>query len=127
MTQPTVLSSADLEKLTAFDSCTISNAIERFSAAIGLAPNCVGCVTNGAVQMYASYTSVAHADADIADFGQLHRHGIVAIPLSIATEVPKVASDIQQQERESRFSLQGLSERIRNIGLCCDLPRSGAE
>ena len=124
MTQPTVLSSADLEKLTAFDSCTISNAIERLSAAIGLALNCVGCVTNGAVQMYARYTSVAHADAYIAKFGQLHGE---AIPLSIATEVPKAASDIQRQERESRFSLQGLSKRIRNMNLFCDLPRSGTE
>jgi regulator of RNase E activity RraA len=57
--------------------------------------------------------------------GDLHR--IVAIPLSIATEVPKAASDIQRRERESRFSLQGLSERIRNMNLCCDLSRSGAE
>jgi hypothetical protein len=29
--QSTVLSSADLEKLKAFDSCTISNAIERLN------------------------------------------------------------------------------------------------
>jgi regulator of RNase E activity RraA len=31
MTHATVVSSADLEKLKAFDSCTISNAIERFN------------------------------------------------------------------------------------------------
>jgi 4-hydroxy-4-methyl-2-oxoglutarate aldolase len=31
MTHATVVSSADLEKLTALDSCTISNAIERFN------------------------------------------------------------------------------------------------
>jgi regulator of RNase E activity RraA len=31
MTHPTVLAAADLEKLKAFDSCTISNAIESFN------------------------------------------------------------------------------------------------
>jgi 4-hydroxy-4-methyl-2-oxoglutarate aldolase len=243
MTHPTVLAPADLEKLKAFDSCTISNAIERLNvrlrnegflsgvarcrfpkfppmvgyaatarirtgappmahrcyydrmdwwhyvaslpeprvmvlhdsdhqpglgafvgevhAAIGIALNCVGCVTNGAVrdlpaveamgfQMYASHTSVSHAYAHITEFGQpveidslkvssgdlLHgdRHGIVTIPLSIATEVPKMASDLQREEGElidfcqsPRFTLQGLSERIQNMNLSCDLPWRGTE
>ncbi len=214
MSHPTVLSSPDLEKLKAFDSCTISNAIERLNvrlrsegflsgwraagfrssrrwsatqrpefapglrrrpvavtttawiggitwprspnrglwprrisinqpglgafvgeihAAIGVALSCVGCVTNGAVR---DLPAVEIDSLKIKSGDLLHgdRHGIVAIPLSIATKVPKVASDIQRQEREliefcssPRFSLEGLSERIQNMNLCCDLPWSGAE
>jgi regulator of RNase E activity RraA len=243
MADQTVLSSIDLEKLRAFDSCTISNAIEHLNvrlrnegflsgvarcrfpkfppmvgyaatarirtgtppmvhrcyydrmdwwnyvaslpkprimvlqdcdhqpglgafvgeihAAIGLALNCVGCVTNGAVrdlpaveamsfQMYASHVSVSHAYAHIIEFGQpveidslkitsgdlLHgdRHGIVAIPFSIAAQVPKVASDIQKQERElidfcssSRFSLQELAKRIQTMNLARDLRWTGTK
>jgi regulator of RNase E activity RraA len=243
MTQRTVLSSLDLEKLKAFDSCTITNAIERLNvrlrnegflsgvarcrfprfppmvgyaatarirtaappmsqrcyydrmdwwnyvaslpkprvivlqdadhnpglgafvgeihAAIGHALNCVGCVTNGAVrdlpaveamgfQLYAGHTSVSHAYAHIADFGEpveigglkfssgdlLHgdRHGIVNIPLSIAAEVALEASKICRQEREliefcqsPRFSLGELAERIQNMDPSCDLPWKGAK
>lgn len=243
MTQPTDMPSVDLETLRTFDSCTISNAIERLNvrlrnegflsgvarcrfprlppmvgyaatariraasppmshrcyydrmdwwnyvaslpeprvlvlqdadhnpglgafvgeihAAIGVALNCVGCVTNGAVrdlpaveamgfQMYANHTSVSHAYAHIVDFGEpveisslkiasgdlLHgdRHGVVNIPLSIAAEVSLEASKIKQQEHEliqfcrsPGFSLQELSERIRNINVSCDLPWRGAK
>jgi 4-hydroxy-4-methyl-2-oxoglutarate aldolase len=207
MTQQTACSSADLERLKTFDSCTISNAIERLNvrlrnegflsgvarcrfprlppmvgyaatarirttsppmshrcyydrmdwwnyvasvpeprvlvlqdadhnpglgafmgeihAAIGVALNCVGCVTNGAVrdlpaveamgfQMYANHTSVSHAYAHIVEFGEpveisslkissgdlLHgdRHGVVNVPLSIANQVPKVAAKINADE-----------------------------
>jgi len=133
--------------------------VGEIHAAIGRALNCVGCVTNGAVrdlpaveamgfQMYASRTSVSHAYAHIAEFGQpveidslkissgdlLHgdRHGIVNIPLSIATELPLEASKIRQQERDlvqfcssPDFSLQELAERIKNMDLSCDLPWRG--
>lgn len=94
-------------------------------AAIGVALNCVGCVTNGAVrdlpdveamgfQMFANHTSVSHAYAHIIEFGEpveigslkissgdlLHgdRHGIVNIPLSVAHEVPKMAATINARE-----------------------------
>jgi len=243
MTHPTVPSPLDLEKLKAFDSCTVSNAIERLNvrmrnegflsgvarcrfpkfppmvgyaatarirtasppmshrcyydrmdwwnyvaslpeprvlvlqdsdhqpglgafvgeihAAIGLALNCVGCVTNGAVrdlpaveamgfQLYASHTSVSHAYAHIADFGEaveidglkissgdmLHgdRHGVLTIPLSIAAQVSLEASKILKEEREllqfcrsSRFSLRELSERIQKMNSCCDLPWQGSQ
>jgi 4-hydroxy-4-methyl-2-oxoglutarate aldolase len=99
--------------------------VGEIHAAIGVALNCVGCVTNGAVrdlpaveamgfQMYASHTSVSHAYAHIVDFGEpveisslkissgdlLHgdRHGVVNIPLSIANQVPKVAAKINADE-----------------------------
>lgn len=243
MAYQTALSSVDLEQLKAFDSCTISNAIERLNvrlrnegflsgvarccfpklppmvgyaatarirtasppmshrcyydrmdwwnyvaslpgprvivlqdadhnpglgafvgeihAAIGLALNCVGCVTNGAVrdlpaveamgfQMFASHTSVSHAYAHVADFGEpveidslkissgdlLHgdRHGIVSIPPSIGAEVSLEASKIKEEEHEliqfcrsPGFSLQELSERIRNMNAGCDLPRRSAK
>jgi regulator of RNase E activity RraA len=99
--------------------------VGEIHAAIGVALNCVGCVTNGAVrdlpaveamgfQMYANHTSVSHAYAHITDFGGpveisslkissgdlLHgdRHGVVNIPLSIANQVPKVAAKINADE-----------------------------
>jgi 4-hydroxy-4-methyl-2-oxoglutarate aldolase len=243
MAQQTVRSSVNLEKLKEFDSCTISNAIERFNvrlrndgflsgvarcrfprlppmigyaatarvrtasppmsqrcyydrmdwwnyvasvpeprvlvlqdadhnpglgafvgeihAAIGVTLKCLGCLTNGAVrdlpdveamgfQTYASHTSVLHAYAHIIEFGQpveidslkissgdlLHgdRHGIASIPLSIAAKVPKIASDLQREESDlidfcnpPHFTLQGLSGRIQNMNLSCDLPWRGAE
>ena len=101
--------------------------VGEIHAAIGVALNCVGCVTNGAVrdlpsveamgfQMYASHTSVSHAYAHIVDFGEpveisslkissgdlLHgdRHGIINVPLSIAAEVSLEASKIKEQEHE---------------------------
>jgi regulator of RNase E activity RraA len=243
MTQKTVCSSVNLEKLKDLDSCTVSNAIERLNvrlrnegflsgvarcrfpkfppmvgyaatarirtasppmshrcyydhmdwwnyvaslpeprvlvlqdadhnaglgafvgeihAAIGLALNCVGCVTNGAVRdlpaveamgfhMYASHTSVSHAYAHIADFGEpveidslkissgdlLHgdRNGVVNIPLSVANEIPMVATKLKAEEleliqfcRSPHFSLKELGERIKNMDLSCDLPWRGAK
>ena len=234
----TIASPIDLEKLRAFDSCTISNAIERLNvrlrnegflsgparcrfpnlppmagyaatarirtssppmshrcyydrmdwwhyvaslpeprvmvlqdadrqpgfgafvgeihAAIGRALNCVGCVTNGAVrdlpaveamgfQLYARRTSVSHAYAHIAEFGEpveidglkissgdlLHgdRHGVVNIPLSIAAELPAEASRLVAEERQlvefchsPGFSLRELAERVRKMNVSCDLP-----
>jgi regulator of RNase E activity RraA len=243
MTLPTDMPSVDLEKLRSFDSCTVSNAIERLNvrlrnegflsgvarcrfpklppmvgyaatarirtgsppmshrcyydrmdwwnyvaslpeprvmvlqdadhnaglgafvgeihAAIGVALKCVGCVTNGAVrdlpaaeamgfQMFAGHTSVSHAYAHIVDFGEpveidslkissgdlLHgdRHGIVHIPLSIASKIPLEASKIKDEEHDlidfcgsSRFSLRELAERIQNMNLSCDLPWRGSK
>jgi regulator of RNase E activity RraA len=101
--------------------------VGEIHAAIGIALNCVGCVTNGAVrylpaveamgfQLYASHTSVSHAYAHIVDFGEpveidslkissgdlLHgdRHGIVHIPLEVAAEVSIQASKIEEEERD---------------------------
>jgi 4-hydroxy-4-methyl-2-oxoglutarate aldolase len=101
--------------------------VGEIHAAIGLALNCVGCVTNGAVrdlpavealgfQLYASHISVSHAYAHIIEFGEpveidglkisssdlLHgdRHGVISIPQSIAAEIPETASNIRQEELE---------------------------
>ena len=128
--------------------------VGEIHAAIGVALHCVGCLTNGAVrdlpaveamgfQMYANHTSVSHAYAHIAEFGEpveigslkiasgdlLHgdRHGIVQIPLAIAAQIPHEASKIRANEQEliqfcrsPRFSLGELSERIRKMNVRCD-------
>jgi 4-hydroxy-4-methyl-2-oxoglutarate aldolase len=130
--------------------------VGEIHAAIGVALHCVGCVTNGAVrdlpaveamgfQMYARRTSVSHAYAHIADFGEpveidglkispgdlLHgdRHGVINIPLSIASELPGEAAKILAEERElvefcrsARFSLRELEKRIRKMNVSCDSP-----
>ena len=135
--------------------------VGEIHAAIGVALHCVGCITNGAVrdlpaveamgfQMFANHTSVSHAYAHIVEFGEpveisslkissgdlLHgdRHGVVNIPLSVANQVPNMATEINADElaliefcRSPRFSLQELAQRIQNINPSCNLPWRGAE
>jgi len=101
--------------------------IGEVHASIGLALNCVGCVTNGAVrdlpavaemgfQMFAGCVSVSHAYAHIIEFGEpveidglkiapgdlIHgdRHGVLTIPLSIAAKIPEAASQLLAEEQE---------------------------
>jgi 4-hydroxy-4-methyl-2-oxoglutarate aldolase len=96
-------------------------------AHILVALGCVGVVTNGAVrnvnevqalpfQMYAGNLSVSHAYAHVLDFGKLvevghmqvrpgdllhgDRHGIQTVPFEIAHQVPAVAQEMIEQERE---------------------------
>jgi 4-hydroxy-4-methyl-2-oxoglutarate aldolase len=96
-------------------------------AAIGLALECVGCVTNGAVrdlaaveamrfQLFAGGVSPSHSYAHIIEFGEpveidglkiasgdlIHgdRNGVLTIPAQIAKEVPAVACQIVAEERE---------------------------
>jgi 4-hydroxy-4-methyl-2-oxoglutarate aldolase len=96
-------------------------------AAIGVALDCAGCVTNGAVrdlpalkelkfQVFAGKLSVSHSYAHIIDFGEpieigglkirsgdlLHGdlHGVLSIPLQVAALVPAEASKILAEERE---------------------------
>ncbi len=96
-------------------------------AAIGLALNCVGYVTNGAVRdlaaveaqgfhLFSGGVAVSHAYAHIVDMGEpvelgglkilpgdlIHgdRHGVHTIPLSIAAEVPDMAAKLVAEERE---------------------------
>jgi len=101
--------------------------VGEIHAAIGLALECVGCVTNGAVrdlpavkgmgfQLFAGNVSVSHAYAHIIDFsepveigglkirsGDLllgDRHGVLNIPLEIAAKIPAEASTILAEEHE---------------------------
>lgn len=121
--------------------------VGEIHATIGQALECVGHVTNGAVRdlsaleavgfpLFSMRVSVSHAYAHIVDFGEpvmigglkvspgdlLHgdRHGVQAIPLSIASEVPEMVEQISKQERElidfcrsAEFSLEELGERMR--------------
>ncbi len=130
--------------------------VGEIHAAIASALKCVGCVTNGAVrdlpaveamgfQLYARRTSVSHAYAHIAEFGEpveidglkistgdlLHgdRHGVLNIPVSIVPELAGEAAKLLQEERElvdfcrsSRFSLRALAERIQRMNVSCDEP-----
>ena len=120
--------------------------IGEIHASIGRALKCVGCVTNGAVrdlpavngmgfQMFAANVSVSHSYAHIVEFGEavevgglkvspgdvIHgdRHGLLTVPLSIASQVPDEAAKLLRQEEElirycrsGSFSLEGLSERM---------------
>lgn len=101
--------------------------VGEIHAAIGLALNCVGCVTNGAVrdlpaveasgfQLFSRIVAVSHSYAHIIDFGEsveigglkiqsgdlIHgdRHGVLTIPVEIAADVPAEASRILAEERE---------------------------
>lgn len=130
--------------------------VGEIHATIASALNCVGCITNSAVrdlpaaeamgfQMFARRTSVSHAYAHIAEFGEpveidgikissgdlLHgdRHGVVTIPISAVSELAAEASKIIEEERDlidfchsSRFSLRELAERVRKMNVTYDLP-----
>src|SRR5579863_6219309 len=113
-------------------------------AAILKALGCIGYVTNGAVrelpavramgfQLFGGSVVVSHAYAHIFEVGHavvvagmevetgnlLHgdRHGVLTLPLEIATKVPDVASRLQQSERKvidlcqsKDFSIEKLHE-----------------
>ena len=118
-------------------------------ANIATALGCRAYVTNGAVrdlpgiqatglQAFAGNISVSHAYAHVIEFGEpvdigslhikpgdlLHgdQHGIVSIPISIATEVPKVAHDLLETEgelirfcRSREFSFEKLEEKMHHV------------
>jgi 4-hydroxy-4-methyl-2-oxoglutarate aldolase len=115
-------------------------------AYISRALGCIGYVTNGTVRdlpgvqrtgfhLFAAGVSVSHSYAHVVDFGGpvevggmtvrpgdlLHGdlHGVVRVPASIVTEVPRVAAELLAQEREliqlcqsPRFSLEALRLQI---------------
>lgn len=105
----------------------IGALVGEIHAAIGMALNCVGYVTNGAVRdlpaveaqgfhLFAGSVAVSHAYAHIVEMGDpvelgglkimpgdlIHgdRHGVHTIPLSIASEVPAAAERLLNRERE---------------------------
>lgn len=119
-------------------------------AAILKALGCIGYLTNGAVrelpsirpsgiQLFAGSTSVSHAYSHIFGVGTpiivggmevrpgdlLHgdQHGVLNIPMEIATAVAQVASTKRRAEREviefcksSSFSVAKLSEVMKELG-----------
>jgi regulator of RNase E activity RraA len=118
-------------------------------AAILKAVGCIGYLTNGAVrelpsvhtmgiQLFAGSIAVSHAYAHIFEVGApiriggmdvnsgdlLHgdRHGVINVPLSIASEIPRVAAELQSAERKviefcrsSSFSVDKLSEVMKTL------------
>lgn len=120
--------------------------VGRIHAAIARGLNCVGCVTDGAArdlpaisgldfQVYSGSLSVSHAYAHITEFGTpvevggltirsrdlLHgdRHGVLTIPLEIASDVPAEAQKVLRKQRElmdycasPKFTLIGLGEWV---------------
>jgi 4-hydroxy-4-methyl-2-oxoglutarate aldolase len=96
-------------------------------AAVALALNCVGYVSNGAVRdldaveaagfhLFAGGVTVSHAYAHIVDFGEpveigglkiepgdlIHgdRHGVHTIPLSVAAAISRRSAEMTARERE---------------------------
>ncbi len=116
-------------------------------AAILRALGCIGYVTDGAVrelprvralglQLFAGSVGVSHAYAHIFDFGEmvrigglevhpgdlLHgdRHGILAVPQEIASQIPAVAERLQRSEQSiiefcgsADFSVDGLRKMLK--------------
>jgi len=116
-------------------------------AAILKALGCIGYLTNGAVrelpavralgvQLFAGSVAVSHAYAHIFDLGAtvkvggmevhpgdlLHgdRHGVLTVPMELATKIPGVAARLQQVERtvidfcqSSAFSVAKLREMMK--------------
>jgi regulator of RNase E activity RraA len=105
----------------------IGALVGEIHAAIGLALNCVGYVTNGAVRdlpaveaqgfhLFAGSVAVSHAYAHIVEMAEpvelgglkilpgdlMHgdRHGVHTIPLSIASEIPAAAARLLSKEQE---------------------------
>jgi len=101
--------------------------VGEIHAQIGLALQCMGCVTNGAVRdlpavekagfhLFAGSVAVSHSYAHLVDFGEpveigglkirpgdlVHGdlHGVHSIPLEIAHEIPKVAARLLAEERD---------------------------
>lgn len=123
--------------------------VGQIHAGICTALGSVAYLTNGSVrdlsgvrecgfQMFAGSVSVSHAYAHIVEFGEsveigglkinpgdlLHgdQHGVQRIPLSIANEIPKVAAEILETEKEliafcgsKKFSFEELSKKIRHM------------
>jgi 4-hydroxy-4-methyl-2-oxoglutarate aldolase len=118
-------------------------------AAILKALGCIGYLTNGAVrdlpgvraigfQMFAGNLAVSHAYAHIFDLGAeirvggmqvqpgdlLHgdQHGVVNIPLDLATKLPRVAEELERMEkkvidfcRSRDFSVAKLGEVMKAV------------
>ena len=101
--------------------------VGEIHAAIGLALNCIGYVTNGAVRdlpavkalgfhLFSGSVSVSHAYAHFVDFGDpvtigglkispgdlIHGdcHGVQTIPLEIAARIPEEAEKVISSESE---------------------------
>ena len=128
----------------------------KIHASIAVALQCVAYLSNGAVrdlpvmeasglQVFAGSVAVSHAYAHITEFGEpveigglrikpgdlLHgdQHGVVSIPLSIASEIPKRAAEISEAEQQliefcqsKDFTLDRLAEYLRRLSKQTGIP-----
>ena len=139
--EPRVIVLQDMDRPAGFGAL-----VGEVHATVAQALGCVGCVTNGAVRdlpavermgfhLFAGRVAVSHAYAHIIDFGEpveiaelkmapgdlIHgdQHGILTVPLSIASDIPRVAAVLAEEERQliaycrsPQFSLDGLVNRL---------------
>jgi len=123
--------------------------VGEIHANICIALGCIAYLTNGSVrdllgveaagfQVFAGSVSVSHSYAHIVEFGEgvevgglqikpgdlLHgdQHGVQRIPLSIANEIPRVAAEMLESEKEliefcgsKEFSFEELSKRLQDM------------
>ena len=134
--------------------------VGELHATIAIALNCAGYVTNGSVRdlpeiealgfhLFAGSLAVSHMYAHVSEYGKpveigglrihpgdlLHgdMHGVHTIPLSIAAEIPAMASQIREEEKELKafcrspqFSLKGLDQKLLELpGDGFELPLTG--
>jgi 4-hydroxy-4-methyl-2-oxoglutarate aldolase len=141
---PRVVVLQDVDPVPAFGAF-----VGEIHANIASALGCVACVTDGAVrdlepvealgfQLFAGGVSPSHAYAHIVDWGLpvdigglrinpgdlVHgdRHGVHTVPLAVAADVPRMAGDLDREEREliglcqsSHFSIEALSDMFDRI------------
>jgi regulator of RNase E activity RraA len=104
-------------------------------AVIGMALDCLGAVEAFGLHLFAGGVAVSHTYAHICEYGEpvaigglkilsgslIHgdRHGVHCIPLSIASDIPKMATQILREEselkqfcRSPRFSLDALEKKL---------------
>jgi 4-hydroxy-4-methyl-2-oxoglutarate aldolase len=129
--------------------------VGELHAAIGLALNCIGLVTNGAVRdlpavellgfhLFAGSVAVSHQYAHVSEYGKpveiggltispgdlIHgdRHGIHVIPFSIAAEIPSVAAEIRSEEGQLTEFCRSRQFSLDNLDRKLrDLPGDGLE
>jgi regulator of RNase E activity RraA len=133
--------------------------VGEIHASILRALGCVALMTNGAVrdvpavrelglQMFAGSLSPSHAFAHVVDFGEvvdvaglrvesgalLHAdcHGVVAVPESVAADIPRVVADMRARERRvidfcrsPEFSLDGLRSLVHDLSAADSRKDSG--
>ena len=129
--------------------------VGELHAVIGLAMNCIGYVTNGAVRdlpaiealgfhLFSGSVAVSHMYAHISEYGKpiqiggldiasgdlIHgdRHGVHCIPLSIAANVPRMAARILREENDLKEFCQRRRFSLRGLDQKLqNLPGDGAE
>lgn len=117
---------------------TISSALGVCSYATNGAVRDLPGIQATGLQVFAGSVAVSHAYAHVVEFGEpveigglqvkpgdlLHgdQHGVLAVPISIAGDIPKVAHEMLRMENElidfcrsTEFSFQRLTEKMHSV------------